>query len=496
MTMPDAPLQIPEALTFDDVLLVPRYSAVTARDVDPSTIVAGIRLHTPLIAAAMDTVTESALAIAIAHEGGIGIVHKNLSPAAQALEVRKVKKSESGMIVDPVCIDPDLTLGDALHLMRQFNISGIPVVKGATDGHASAGKLVGIITNRDIRFHDNPARKIHEMMTTALVTAPEGTTLQAAKVLLHKHRIEKLPVVGAAGELRGLITIKDIEKNERHPLATKDKLGRLRVGAALGVGGDNAERLEALVEVGVDVVAIDTAHGHSAGVIAAVQSCKKRFPELPVIAGNVATAEGTLALIDAGADAIKVGIGPGSICTTRIVAGVGVPQLSAVLECAAAAEKASRGRVCVVADGGIRHSGDIVKALAAGAGVVMVGSLLAGTDESPGEVVLYQGRSYKSYRGMGSMGAMERGSADRYFQAGTQKLVPEGVEGLVPYKGALGDTVHQLIGGLRSGMGYCGAETLEHLAERRHFVRLSNAGFRESHVHDVTVTKEAPNYRV
>lgn len=493
--MPGNLPQIKEALTFDDVLLVPRYSEVVGQDVDPSTAIAGISLRTPLMSAAMDTVTESALAVAIAHEGGIGIVHKNMTPEQQALEIRKVKKSESGMIVDPFCINPDRTLADVIVLMRQHNISGIPVVKGAKDGRAAAGKLVGIITNRDIRFIENPARLVRELMTTEVVTTPEGTTLEEARVLLHKHRIEKLPVVSATGELRGLITIKDIEKNERHPLATKDEGGRLRVGAAIGVGGDNEDRLHQLVAAEVDIIAIDTAHGHSAGVLDAVRSCKKQFPELPVIAGNVATAEATLALIDAGADAIKVGIGPGSICTTRIVAGVGVPQLTAILDCAAAAETATGGKVGVIADGGVRHSGDIAKALAAGAQVVMVGSLLAGTDESPGEVVLYQGRSYKSYRGMGSMGAMERGSADRYFQSVSQKLVPEGVEGLVPYKGVLGDTIHQLIGGLRSGMGYCGAPTLAELRAGCHFVRLSNAGFRESHVHDVTVTKEAPNYR-
>jgi IMP dehydrogenase len=481
--------EFPLALTFDDVLLETRHSAVLPRDTSTQTVlVRGISLSIPFVSAAMDTVTESTLAIAMAREGGIGIVHKNLSVERQAREVLRVKKSESGMIIGAITIGPGATVAETRELMKKHEISGIPVVEGE--------KLVGIVTNRDLRFIDNATLKVKDVMTTKVVTANEGVTLERGKKLLQEHRIEKLPVVDKRGHLVGLITIKDIEKSEKHPHATKDSMGRLRVGAAVGVSADRAERVQALVEAGVDLVIIDTAHGHSQGVIDAVRDTRKRFPELPLIAGNVATAEGTTALLEAGADGVKVGIGPGSICTTRVVAGVGVPQLSAVLECVRAAEK--RGAP-IIADGGIRHSGDVVKALAAGATTIMAGSLLAGTDEAPGEVVLYQGRSFKSYRGMGSLGAMQDGSADRYFQEQSRealKLVPEGVEGLVPYKGALATTIFQLVGGLRAGMGYLGAKDLPSLRERARFVRITQAGVRESHVHDVTVTKEAPNYRM
>lgn len=479
---------IKSALTFDDVLLVPRYSEVVPKDVSvASRLAETISVQIPLVSAAMDTVTESGLAIAIAREGGIGIIHKNLTIERQALEVTRVKKSESGMVVDPITIGPDATLSDTRALMRQHHISGIPVVDGTS--------LVGIITNRDLRFQTESDLMVREAMTQEVVTAREGITLEESKTLLQKHRIEKLPVVDERGRLKGLITIADIEKSEKHPHATKDRLGRLRVGAAVGTTADRAERVAALVEAGVDAVVVDTAHGHSRGVLDAVAAIRADFPELAVIAGNVATAEATQALIDAGVHAVKVGIGPGSICTTRVVAGVGVPQFTAITECSEAA--AARG-IPVIADGGIRHSGDVVKALAAGASTVMVGSLLAGTEEAPGEVVLYQGRSYKTYRGMGSLGAMQSGSADRYFQEATQdslKLVPEGVEGMVPFKGPLTQTVTQLVGGLRSGMGYNGAADLGALRERATFVRITNAGFKEGHVHDVTVTKEAPNYR-
>lgn len=479
---------IPTALTFDDVLLAPRYSEVLPQEVSvASCLVKTISVQIPLVSAAMDTVTESALAIALARQGGIGIVHKNLSVERQALEVARVKKSESGMVVDPITIAPTATLRETRALMRQHRISGIPVV----DGEA----LVGIITNRDLRFQTQGELPVRQAMTQNLVTAREGITLEESKALLQKHRIEKLPVVSAEGKLLGLITIADIEKSEKHPLATKDQYGRLRVGAAVGAGADRDERVAALVESGVDVVVVDTAHGHSKGVLESVKSLRRRFGELPVIAGNVATSEGTEELIEAGVDAVKVGIGPGSICTTRVVAGVGMPQFTAIRQCAAAAAK--RG-IPVIADGGIRHSGDVVKALAAGAASVMLGSLLAGTQEAPGEVVLYQGRSYKTYRGMGSLGAMQSGSADRYFQESTTdalKLVPEGVEGMVPFKGLLDQTVNQLVGGLRSGMGYNGAVDLASLRKRAEFVQITNAGFKEGHVHDVTVTKEAPNYR-
>jgi len=474
------------ALTFDDVLLVPRYSEILPRATDVRTALAkDFWLQTPLISAAMDTVTESGMAIAMAREGGLAFVHKNMTPEEQAREVLRVKKSESGMIVDPVTIEPGASLTDALELMKQHEISGIPVVED--------GRLVGIITKRDLNFQDHGGDTVKTVMTKHVVTAEEGVTLEDAKFLLHKHRIEKLPVVDAGQRIIGLITIKDIDKSERHPLATKDRFGRLRVGAAVGVGAGHEERVSCLVEAGTDLLAIDTAHGHSKSVIDAVKETKLAHPNVVLVAGNVATADATNALLDAGADAVKVGIGPGSICTTRIVAGVGVPQLTAIRNCAAAAH--ARGAT-IIADGGIRHSGDIVKALAAGADCVMIGSLFAGTEESPGEVVLYQGRSFKSYRGMGSLGAMQAGSADRYFQKnGAKKLVPEGVEGLVPYKGTLSDSVYQLIGGVRSGMGYLGAGTLQVLRDVAEFVRISPAGIRESHVHDVTVTKEAPNYR-
>jgi IMP dehydrogenase len=476
----------PLALTFDDVLLVPQQSAVLPRDTDVGTEICGaVQLNVPIVSAAMDTVTESRLAVALARQGGMGFIHKNLSIEGQAREVLRVKKSESGMIIDPITIGPRAPVGEARELMRRHEISGIPVVEGE--------RLVGIVTNRDLRFIKQGTLLVRDVMTTEVVTAHEGIGLEGAKALLQEHRIEKLPVVDATGRLRGLITIKDIEKSERHPHATKDNLGRLRVGAAVGVGPDRLERASALVDAGADSLLIDTAHGHSKGVLETVAEMKRRFPEVAVVAGNVATAEATLALIDAGAETVKVGIGPGSICTTRVVTGVGVPQFSAVLECSRAA--ASRGAT-IIADGGIRYSGDVVKALAAGASCVMVGGLLAGTDEAPGEVVLYQGRSYKSYRGMGSIGAMQDGSAERYFQeASADKLVPEGVEGLVPHKGKLADSIFQLVGGLRAGMGYLGAPNLAALRKQAHFVRVTNAGVRESHVHDVTVTKEPPNYR-
>lgn len=479
---------IPLALTFDDVLLVPQYSEVLPKDASVATLLApDFPLQIPLVSAAMDTVTESRLAIALAREGGLGFIHKNLSIEAQAREVLRVKKSESGMIIAPVTIGPQASIVEALDLMRRHSISGIPVVQNS--------KLVGILTNRDLRFEQRGNQKVADLMTEKVITAPEGITLDESKRLLQEHRIEKLPVVDSTGKLLGLITIADIEKSEKHPHATKDNLGRLRVGAAVGVGADRAARVAALVEAGVDIIAIDTAHGHSASVLQAVKDSRREWPKLTILAGNVATSDATKALFDAGADTVKVGIGPGSICTTRIVAGVGVPQLSAIFDCARVAQ--SYGKP-IVADGGVRHSGDIVKALAAGGFVVMVGSLLAGTDEAPGEVILYQGRSFKSYRGMGSLGAMQQGSADRYFQDPEHqpmKFVPEGVEGLVAHKGALSTIIYQLIGGLRSGMGYLGAKDLGALRERAQFVRISSAGYRESHVHDVTVTKEAPNYR-
>jgi len=479
---------IKEALTFDDVLLVPNYSEVLPAEVDVSTkLTKNIKLNIPIISAAMDTVTESDLAIAIARQGGIGIVHKNMSIEEQAEEIDRVKRSESGMIVNPVTVSPEQTIAEAEELMRRYKISGLPV----TD---SKGKLLGIITNRDIRFVKDFSRKIGDVMTKEnLKTVPVGTTLDEAKEILHKYKIEKLPVVDEKGNLKGLITIKDIEKREKYPNACKDKLGRLMVGAAVGVGKESIERVRALVNAGVDVIVVDTAHGHSKGVLDTVEKIKSEFPEVDLIAGNVATPEATEALIKSGADAVKVGIGPGSICTTRIVAGVGVPQLTAIVECSKVAD---RYGVSIIADGGIKFSGDIVKAIGAGASVVMIGSLFAGTKESPGELILYQGRSYKVYRGMGSLGAMKKGSKDRYFQSEVEekKLVPEGIEGMVPYRGPLADTIHQLVGGLRAGMGYCGAATIDEMRKKARFVKITSAGLKESHVHDVTITKEAPNY--
>ncbi|SNR61829.1 IMP dehydrogenase [Desulfurobacterium atlanticum] len=479
---------VKEALTFDDVLLVPNYSEVLPSEVDVSTqLTKKIRLNIPIMSAAMDTVTEADLAIAIARQGGIGIIHKNMTIEEQAEEVDRVKRSESGMIVKPVTVSPEQTIADAENLMRKYKISGLPV----TD---ESGRLLGIITNRDIRFVKDFSIKIADVMTKEnLKVVPVGTTLDQAKEILQKHKIEKLPVVDDKGYLKGLITIKDIEKKEKYPLASKDNLGRLMVGAAVGVGPDAIERVKALVEAGVDVIVVDTAHGHSRKVLETVERLKVEFPELDVIAGNVATAEATEALIKAGADAVKVGIGPGSICTTRVVAGVGVPQLTAVAECVKVADKYN---ISIIADGGIKFSGDIAKAIGAGARVIMIGSLFAGTKESPGELILYQGRSYKVYRGMGSLGAMKKGSKDRYFQSEVEekKLVPEGIEGMVPYRGPLADTIHQLIGGLKAGMGYCGAANIEEMRKKARFVKITSAGLKESHVHDVIITKEAPNY--
>ncbi len=474
-------------LTFDDVLLLPAKSEVQPKDVDIHTnLTAKIRLNVPLLTSAMDTVTEAAMAIAIAREGGIGIIHRAMPPERQAFEVDKVKKSESGMIIDPITVGPDAPVSEATALMERYRISGVPVTVN--------GKLVGILTNRDLRFEKKQTKKVSELMTREqLITAGMGTTLDEAKDLLNKYKIEKLPIVDKDYRLKGLITIKDIEKRKKYPNSCKDKLGRLMVGAAVGTGEDTMKRVELLINAGVDILVIDTAHGHSKSVIATLKTIKKRF-DIDVIAGNVATAEGTLDLIKAGANAIKVGIGPGSICTTRIVAGAGVPQLTAIMDCYAVAKKFD---IPLIADGGIKYSGDIAKALAAGASSVMIGSLFAGTDESPGEIVLFQGRSYKVYRGMGSIGAMEQGAKDRYQQEGvdTQKLVPEGVEGRVPHKGSLAQTAHQLLGGLRSGMGYCGAKNLADFRRKARFVQITNAGLRESHVHDVIITKEAPNYR-
>jgi len=485
-----------QALTFDDVLLQPGHSTVLPGETDVSTRIAGdIDLNIPILSAAMDTVTESRLAIAMAQAGGIGVIHRNLPPDLQAEEVRQVKKFESGMVVNPVTIGPEATLADARALMAAHGISGIPVVEnGGLGGHTS-GKLVGILTNRDVRFASNPQQPVRELMTqNKLVTVSENVNQEQAKRLLHQHRIEKLLVIDPDGNCVGLITVKDMEKSQLNPNATKDAQGRLRVAAATTVGEDGIERSERLIDAGVDLLVIDTAHGHSQRVLEAVARIKKLSNSVRIIAGNVATAEGTKALIDAGADAVKIGIGPGSICTTRIVAGVGVPQLSAIM---AAAEEADRNGVAVIADGGIKFSGDLAKALAAGARAAMIGSLLAGTDESPGEVYLHQGRSYKAYRGMGSVGAMARGSADRYFQAevrDTLKLVPEGIEGQVPYKGPVAGVLHQLAGGLRAAMGYVGAANLAEFREKATFVRISSAGWRESHAHDVTITRESPNY--
>jgi IMP dehydrogenase len=480
--------QLRMGLTFDDVVLVPRHSNIIPSEVDPSTqLTRNIRINIPILSAAMDTVTEGRLAIAIAREGGMGIIHRALSPDMQASEVDKVKKSESGMILSPITISPDHTIRDAHHLMSTYRISGIPVTKDA--------KLVGILTNRDLRFENRLDLKVSQVMTkNNLVTAPEGTGLDQAQAILHEHRIEKLPVVNDQFELKGLITIKDIQKKIKYPFACKDAHGRLRVGAAVGVGPDVEERLERLTKAGIDLIVVDTAHGHSQSVLDKVKDIKSRYPNLELIAGNVATAVATMDLIKAGADAIKVGVGPGSICTTRIVSGAGVPQLTAVADCATIAKK---HQIPLIADGGIKYSGDLTKALAAGASCVMIGSLFAGTEESPGETVLYQGRTYKEYRGMGSLGAMERGGKDRYFQEGRElsKLVPEGIEARVPYKGNLAVMVYQLVGGLKSGMGYCGCRTIEELQQNGQFLQLTSSGLREAHVHDVVITKEAPNYR-
>lgn len=479
-----------EALTFDDVLLVPGHSAVLPSEVSIATLLTPtIALPIPLVSAAMDTVTEARLAIALAREGGIGFIHRNLTPEAQAAEVDKVKRSESGMIVDPITLPPTATLADAEALMARYHISGIPIT---TDD----GTLVGILTNRDIRFVEDLSEPVSAYMThNGLITAPLGTTLDEAKAILQAHRIEKLPLVDAQGRLKGLITVKDIQKKRDYPHAALDERGRLRVGAAVGVGADLEARLAALLAAGVDVVAVDTSHGHSQAVIDAVRRIKAAHPALPVVAGNVVTAEATRDLIEAGADAVKVGVGAGSICTTRIVAGVGVPQLSAVADCAEAARPYG---IPVIADGGIKYSGDIVKALAAGAHAVMLGSLFAGLEESPGEIVLYEGRSFKEYRGMGSLAAMRGPARDRYAQGageGPHKVVPEGIEGRVPYKGRLGELVFQLTGGLRHGMGYVGAANLEELRQKARFVRITNSGLIESHPHSVFITKEAPNYR-
>ena len=479
---------LPVGLTFDDVLLVPGKSSVLPTDTDTRTrLTRRITINIPIVSAAMDTVTESRLAIALAREGGLGIIHRVLQPSEQAAEVDKVKKSESGMILNPVTIAPDNTIRDAHKIMAQYRISGIPVIKN--------GKLVGIVTNRDLRFENRMDLKISQVMTREnLITAPEGTTLDKAREILHQHRIEKLPVVNDQFELKGLITIKDISKRIKYPDACKDDHGRLRVGAAVGVGRDAEERVPLLMEAGVDVVVVDTAHGHSTSVLDTVRWLKRKYPQLDVVAGNIATAKAVRDLIAAGADGLKVGVGPGSICTTRIVAGAGVPQLTAIAECAAAAAKA---KVPIIADGGIKYSGDITKAIAAGASTVMIGGLFAGTEESPGETVLYQGRTYKVYRGMGSLGSMERGGRDRYAQGDrpTQKLVPEGIEGRVPYRGTMSGIVYQLVGGLRAGMGYCGCRQISEMQKKAQFIQLTAAGLRESHVHDVIITKEAPNYR-
>ncbi|MDG5466740.1 IMP dehydrogenase [Deltaproteobacteria bacterium IMCC39524] len=481
--------EIREGLTFDDVLLLPAHSQVLPRDVDLTTyLTPQIKLNIPLLSAAMDTVTEARTAITMAREGGIGIVHKNMSPAAQALEVDQVKKSESGMIVDPITMDPDQKIYEALELMEKYRISGVPITK---DGH-----LVGILTNRDLRFETQLDQPISNVMTKdKLVTVPPGTTLEEAKKHLHEHRIEKLLVVDDSYALQGLITIKDIEKVRKYPNACKDDMGRLRVGAAVGVGDDFEERLSLLVNTGVDAIIIDTAHGHSQSVIEAVAEARRNYPDLSLIAGNIATANAAEALIKAGANAVKVGIGPGSICTTRVVAGVGVPQITAISDVSSITRKFG---VPLIADGGIKYSGELPKAIAAGADTIMIGSLFAGTDESPGETILFQGRTYKTYRGMGSIGAMKQGSKDRYFQAGAEdvKLVPEGIEGRVPFRGPLSENVHQLMGGLRSGMGYTGCKTIKDLQENGQFMRITNAGLRESHVHDVNITHEAPNYRI
>jgi len=501
---------LPEALTFDDVLLVPAYSEVVPAHVSTQTrLTRNITLNTPLLSAAMDTVTESRLAIAMAQQGGLGIIHRNLTPDQQASEIDKVKRSESGMIVDPVTISPDRPISDALEVMRRYKISGVPVTKDK--------KLVGILTNRDLRFETRTDIPIAEVMTKDnLITVPVGTTLEEAELILHKHRVEKLLVVNGGYELKGLITVKDIQKKLKYPNASKDEKGRLRVGGAIGATGDFLERAAELVRNRADVLAIDSAHGHSSRVLDAVREVKKRFPDVDLLAGNIATYEGAKALIEAGADAVKVGIGPGSICTTRMVTGAGMPQITAISE---AYRAGTEFDIPIIADGGIKYSGDVAKAIAAGASVVMIGSLFAGVDESPGETILYQGRSFKAYRGMGSLSAMSQGSGERYFQGSQDfrdgperqegvvqreqsgqnrlaKFVPEGIEGRVPHRGPLEAMVYQLVGGLRSGMGYLGCATIEDLQTKSHFVRISNAGLRESHVHDVIITREAPNYHV
>lgn len=480
--------QIPLALTFDDVLLLPGESSVLPKDVDTSTrLTEKIVLSIPLISAAMDSVTESRTAIIMARMGGLGIIQRNLTPQEQALEVEKVKRAESGMILHPVTMNPQQKIGEALQVMNEHNISGVPITEGT--------KLVGILTHRDLRFEKNRNLKIEEAMTKKVITARVGITAEKAKEILQTHRIEKLPVVDDQGNLKGLITIKDIEQAIRYPNSSKDELGRLRVGAAIGVGEESLERAALLVQEGVDLIVVDTAHGHSKSVLDTVQSFRKTFPKVALAAGNVATAEGTEALIKAGVQVIKVGVGPGSICTTRVVSGVGVPQLTAIMECAAVTSKHG---ISLVGDGGIKFSGDITKALAAGANAVMIGGLFAGTDEAPGETILYQGRSYKVYRGMGSLGAMSKGSRDRYFQQSVDdasKLVPEGIEGMVPARGPLSTQLHQLVGGVKSGMGYIGAANLSELKKQARFVRITAAGLKESHVHDVVITKEAPNYR-
>ena len=474
-------------LTFDDVLLLPRESDVSPKDVDTSvSLTEELKLNVPLLSAAMDTVTDARLAIAIAREGGLGIIHKNMKIKEQAAQVDKVKRSEHGVITDPFFLSPDHLIRNAEALMARYRISGVPITRGK--------KLVGILTNRDLRFETDDSRRIEDVMTSKnLITAPVGTTLEEAKKTLADHRIEKLPIVNDQYELCGLITIKDIEKATKYPLSAKDGVGRLLCGAAVGVTKDALARVEALVNAKVDVISIDTAHGHSSGVVDLLKQIRAAYPNLPIIAGNVATADATRRLIECGASCIKVGIGPGSICTTRVVAGIGVPQVTAIADCA---EEADKHGVCVIADGGIKYSGEITKAIAAGAGAVMIGSLLAGVDESPGAMEIYQGRSFKVYRGMGSIGAMEQanGSSDRYFQEDNKKLVPEGVEGRVPYKGALSDTVFQLIGGLRAGMFYCGTPTIDALRKETQFIRITGAGLQESHPHDISITKESPNY--
>jgi IMP dehydrogenase len=488
--MGNHPKILNESLTFDDVSIVPAASSVLPKEVEVSTqLTKAIRLNIPLVSAAMDTVTESRTAISMAQEGGLGIIHRNLSVEDQALEVDRVKKSESGMILNPITMHPEQKIYQALEIMKKYRISGVPITKN--------GKLVGILTNRDLRFEKKLDAEISTVMTKdRLITVPVGTTLEESKEILHKNRIEKLLVVDEQNNLKGLITIKDIEKMRKYPNSCKDHLGRLRVGAAIGIGQDREARTEALIKAGVDVLVIDTAHGHSKDVLDAVLDTKENFPDCQLLAGNVATKEGALDLIKSGADGIKVGVGPGSICTTRVVAGVGIPQLSAILE---TTELSSKHGIPIIADGGIKFSGDITKALAAGALSVMIGNLFAGTDESPGDIVLYQGRSYKVYRGMGSLEAMKEGSRDRYFQEDVEsetKLVPEGIEGRVPYRGALSYCIQQLIGGLKAGMGYVGARTIQELQQKAKFIRITSSGLRESHVHDVIITKEAPNYRL